>query len=372
MIGAGIAWSLRTGMSSDSKCYITLPLYHGNGLAVAFSSCVEAGACAVVRDRFSVRAFLSDVRTYNCDSVVYIGELWRYLSQSPQQLDDSKNPVQVIFGNGLTFPLWDMVLERFGIERVVEHYGATEMPASALTNWTGRPGYCGFIPPGHPDTDNVVLVDEKFKVVAPGEVGEALLRVPGNIYRGYLDPQLDENKLWRNLFESGDLWWRSGDLLSRDTEGFFMFVDRMGDSFRWKGENVSCVEVEEAILSTGKVREAVVYGVSIPGESGKVGMASILPIECLEEGQTLNDFLYQLQELLPSYGVPHIIRLVEQHHETTSTMKIIKANLQIEGFKQIEKYPHFILYQGRYVRLTRDLLSALELGRLNLGFRLIL
>ena len=152
-----------------------------------------------------------------------------------------------------------MVLERFGIERVVEHYGATEMPASALTNWTGRPGYCGFIPPGHPDTDNVVLVDEKFKVVAPGEVGEALLRVPGNIYRGYLDPQLDENKLWRNLFESGDLWWRSGDLLSRDTEGFFMFVDRMGDSFRWKGENVSCVEVEEAILSTGKVREAVVY-----------------------------------------------------------------------------------------------------------------
>lgn len=372
MIGAGIAWSLRTGMSSDSKCYITLPLYHGNGLAVAFSSCVEAGACAVVRDRFSVRAFLSDVRTYNCDSVVYIGELWRYLSQTPQQLDDSKNPVQVIFGNGLTFPLWDMVLERFGIERVVEHYGATEMPASALTNWTGRPGYCGFIPPGHPDTDNVVLVDEKFKVVAPGEVGEALLRVPGNIYRGYLDPQLDENKLWRNLFESGDLWWRSGDLLSRDTEGFFMFVDRMGDSFRWKGENVSCVEVEEAILSTGKVREAVVYGVSIPGESGKVGMASILPIECLQEGQTLNDFLYQLQELLPSYGVPHIIRLVEQHHETTSTMKIIKANLQIEGFKQIEKYPHFILYQGRYVRLTRDLLSALELGRLNLGFRLIL
>ncbi|MDE5076997.1 MAG: hypothetical protein O4751_01505, partial [Trichodesmium sp. St2_bin6] len=87
-----------------------------------------------------------------------------------------------------------------------------------------------------------------------------------------------------------------------------------------------------------------------------------------EEGKTLNDFLYQLQELLPSYGVPHIIRLVEQHHKTTSTMKIIKANLQTERFKQIEKYPHFILYQGRYVRLTKDLLSALELGKLTLGF----
>ncbi|NES64352.1 MAG: AMP-binding protein, partial [Okeania sp. SIO2D1] len=141
MIGAGIAWSLRTGMSSESKCYITLPLYHGNGLAVAFSSCIEAGACAVVRDRFSVRAFLSDVRTYNCDSVVYIGELWRYLSNSPQQPDDAKNPLRVIFGNGLTSPLWEQTIERFGIEKVVEHYGATEMPASALTNWTGRPGY---------------------------------------------------------------------------------------------------------------------------------------------------------------------------------------------------------------------------------------
>ncbi|MGD1699115.1 AMP-binding protein [Dapis sp. BLCC M229] len=369
MIGAGIAWSLRTGMSSDSKCYITLPLYHGNGLAVAFSSCVEAGACAVVRDRFSVRAFLSDVRTYNCDSVVYIGELWRYLNQSLKQPDDAKNPLRVIFGNGLTAPLWEQVIERFGIEKVVEHYGATEMPASALTNWTGKAGYCGFIPPDHPDASNIVLVDEQLKVVAPGEAGEALLRVPGNIYRGYLDPKLDENKVWRNLFEPGDLWWRSGDLLCRDTEGFFTFVERMGDSFRWKGENVSCVEVEEAILLTGKVREVVVYGVPIPGESGKVGMASILPIECLEEGETLNDFLGHLQELLPPYGIPHIIRLVEQHHKTTSTMKIIKAHLQAEGFKQIEKYPHFILHQGRYVRLTSDFFSALESGTLTLGFR---
>ncbi|NEO19741.1 MULTISPECIES: AMP-binding protein [unclassified Moorena] len=359
MIGAGIAWSLRTGMSYDSKCYITLPLYHGNGLAVAFSSCLEAGACAVVRDKFSVGAFLTDVRTYNCDSVVYIGELWRYLSNSPQQPEDAKNPLGVIFGNGLTSPLWEQVIERFGIEKVVEHYGATEMPASALTNWTGRPGYCGFIPPDHPDANNVALVNEQGKVVAPGEVGEAVLRVPGNFYRGYLDPKLDEDKLWRNLFEPGDLWWRSGDLLCRDADGFFMFVDRMGDSFRWKGENVSCVEVEEAILSTGKVREAVVYGVPIPGASGKVGMASILPIESLDEGETLDDFLTHLQELLSPYAIPHIIRLVDRHHETTSTMKIIKAHLQTEGFKQIEKYPHFALRQGRYVRLKRDCISVL-------------
>ncbi|MEL7246406.1 MAG: AMP-binding protein, partial [Cyanobacteria bacterium J06573_2] len=125
MIGAGIAWSLRTQMTPESNCYITLPLYHGNGLAVAFASCVEAGACAVVREKFSVRAFLDDVRNYNCDSVVYIGELWRYLLNSPQKPEDKNNPLKVIFGNGLSSGLWENVIERFGIERIVEHFGAT-------------------------------------------------------------------------------------------------------------------------------------------------------------------------------------------------------------------------------------------------------
>ncbi len=368
MIGAGIAWSLRTEMTQESNCYITLPLYHGNGLAVAFASCVEAGACAVVREKFSVRAFLDDVRNYNCDSVVYIGELWRYLANSPQKPDDKDNPLKVIFGNGLTSPLWEKTIERFGIERVVEHFGATEMPASALTNWTGKPGYCGFIPPNHPNAKNVVLVDEQGKPVPMGEIGQALLRVPGDRYRGYLDSSLDESKIWENLFEPGDLWWRSGDLLSRDADGFFTFIDRMGDTFRWKGENVACQEVEDAILSTGLVKEAVVYGVEIPKASGKVGMASLLTIESFFEGN-LDNFLNQIKELLPTYAIPHIIRLVEQHHQTTSTMKILKSQLQKQGFKQIDKYPHFILVEGKYVVLTRDYLSKLENGKLNFGFR---
>ncbi|MDY6901896.1 MAG: AMP-binding protein, partial [Cyanobacteriota bacterium] len=315
MIGAGIAWSLRTQMTSESNCYITLPLYHGNGLAVAFASCVEAGACAVVREKFSVRAFLDDVRNYNCDSVVYIGELWRYLANSPQKSDDKENPLKVIFGNGLSSGLWENTIKRFGIERVVEHFGATEMPASALTNWTGRPGYCGFIPPSHPNAKDIVLVDEQGKSVPMGEAGQALLRVPGDKYRGYLDSSLDESKIWENLLEPGDLWWCSGDLLSRNADGFFTFIDRMGDTFRWKGENVACQEVEEAISSTGLVEEAVVYGVEIPRASGKVGMASLLAVESNFESN-LDEFLRQLKELLPPYAIPHIIRLVEQHHQT--------------------------------------------------------
>ena len=368
MIGAGIAWSLRTQMTPESNCYITLPLYHGNGLAVAFASCVEAGACAVVREKFSVRAFLDDVRNYNCDSVVYIGELWRYLLNSPEKTEDKNNPLKVIFGNGLSEGLWENVIERFGIERVVEHFGATEMPASALTNWTGRPGYCGFIPPSHPNAKDIVLVDEQGKPVPIGETGQALLKVPGNSYRGYLDSSLDESKIWVNLLEPGDLWWCSGDLLSRDADGFFKFIDRMGDTFRWKGENVACQEVEEAILSTRKVKEAVVYGVEIPRASGKVGMASLLPVES-NFVSNLDKFLHQLKQLLPPYAIPHIIRLVEQHHQTTSTMKILKSQLQKQGFKQIDKYPHFILVEGKYVPLTKDYLSKLGNGELNIGFR---
>ena len=367
MIGAGIAWSLRTGMTSDSCCYITLPLYHGNGLAVAFASCVEAGACAVVRDRFSVRAFLSDVRQYQCDAAVYIGELWRYLMTQAPQSDDANNPLRVIFGNGLTSPLWESVQERFGIERVVEHYGATEMPASALTNWTNRPGYCGFIPPEHPDAANIVLVDDIGQPVAIGEVGQALLRVPSNHYRGYLDPTLDKDKIWRDLLEPGDLWWKSGDLLCRDADGFFTFVDRVGDSFRWKGENVATIEVEEAILATGWVQEAVVYGVPLPHASGKIGMASLLPKQSLDR-DILDILISRLIELLPLYAIPHFLRLASAQHETTSTLKIRKAALVAEGFQQINTCPHFILHKGRYVSLTRHHLLALESGDLLPGF----
>ena len=364
MIGAGIAWSIRTEMLPRSNCYITLPLYHGNGLAVAFASCVEVGATAVIRERFSVSSFLADVRQYNCDSVVYIGELWRYLANSPIKPSDRDNPIRVIFGNGLTSPLWETMLERFDIERVVEHYGATEMPASALTNWTGRPGYCGFIPPDSEDAADIILVDRDGQPVAFDEPGQALLKVPNKIYKGYLDPTLDEAKLWRNFREPGDLWWKSGDLLSRDRDGFFKFVDRLGDTFRWKGENVACVEVEEAILATGLVKEAVVYGVSIPGASGKAGMASISPKSPLEN---LDILLSKLQTKLPSYAVPLIIRLVSDSHETTATLKITKNKIAAEGFDRIDLYPHFVLIKGKYVLLTKEGLLNLKSGFLVLG-----
>ena len=173
-------------------------LCHGNALAVAFSSCLMAGATAVIREGFSVSNFLPDIRRFQCTSMVYIGELWRYLLSTARRPDDGDHTLGTIFGNGLAASLWGPVTERFGITHVVEHFGATEMPAGALTNWTGRPGYCGFIPAGHPESGDVLLVDESGQEVPHGVAGEAMFKTPDNRYRGYLAPALDNGKLWRN------------------------------------------------------------------------------------------------------------------------------------------------------------------------------
>ena len=368
LIGAGIAWSIRTGITANSRCYIPLPLYHGNGLAIGFASCIESGACAVVRECFSVRAFLPDIRTYECDAAVYIGELWRYLMNSARLPDDANNPLKIIYGNGLTSHIWNSVLERFGIEHVVEHYGASEMPGSALTNWTGQSGYCGFIPPDHPNATDILLVDEQGKPVAKNKPGQALFRVSSGKYRGYLDPKMDEDRLWKNLLEADDLWWKSGDLLTLNTEGFYKFVDRIGDSFRWKGENVATLEVEEALLDLEQISEAVVYGISISGHSGKVGMASILPKEPMDPSHLMSAVMSQLINQLPRYAIPHFIRLTTVPHETTSTLKTRKAQLIEDGFQKIDLCPHYVLSQGKYIFLTHDHLEKIGSANFTLGF----
>nr|VFJ61369.1 MAG: fatty-acyl-CoA synthase [Candidatus Kentron sp. FW] len=367
MIGAGLAWSLRTYMGPRDRCYITLPLCHGNALAVAFSSCLMAGASTVIRERFSVRDFLPDIRRFRCTSMVYIGELWRYLSNSLPRPDDTRNPLRTIFGNGLEISLWESVITRFGITHVVEHFGATEMPASALTNWTGRPGHCGFIPPDHPHARAVLLVDESGREIPHGTAGEALLEIPEGRYRGYLDPAFDGARIRTDVRVPGDTWWRSGDLLRKTENGFFTFVERMGDNFRWKGENISAADVESVIYSTGWFQEAVVYGVKVPGHGGKAGMASLLPR--IEFGSThLKKLLIFFERELPPFAIPHFLRIVSKAHETTSTLKIKKADLVGEGFSRIDAFPYYVLSEGVYLPLTETRLKWIGDQDFPLGF----
>jgi len=366
MIGAGIAWSLRAGLKSSDRCYTPLPLCHGNAMAIAFSSCVTVGAAVVLRERFSAHSFIGDIRTHSCTAAVYIGELWRYLDSIPADAEDADAGLRVIFGNGMGRELWARTIRRYGITKVVEHYGATELPAAALTNWTGLPGYCGFIPPAHPDHADVALVDGEGRRVPFGETGEILMRVKSGAYRGYVDPRDDAAKLYRDLFEPGDLWWRSGDLLTLDAQGFFSFVERLGDGFRWKGENVAACDVEDAIRATGLVGDVAVFGVTLPNHDGKAGMASIvvLPQGGLPDLAALRT---ALRATLPPYAVPRFLRIRWQAHPTTATLKIPKANLVRDAFENLGQDPIFILDGDHYVPMTRDLFDELCTGKRKLS-----
>ena len=360
-IGAGIAWSLRTGMTEDDNCYIPLPLYHGNALAVAFSSVIYANATATIRIKFSTTHFFEDINSYKCNYMVYIGELWRYILK---KYDTNPNKyLKVIFGNGLTKNLWDKVVEQFNIAHVVEHFGSTEMPAGALTNWYDVHGYCGYLPADDPRLNEMVLVDENYKVVSYGQNGQALFKVPSGIYKGYLDSSLDETKLHRNLFETGDVWWKSGDLLSSSPDGFYTFIERLGDTYRFKGENIACVDVEEKIDECEVFDEVVVYGVSLPNIDGKIGMASLVTKEQLN----LEMFLKKLQERLPSYALPYILKFEKSKHTTTSTLKIQKTAMAKEGIENYQKAKHFVLIDGQYLELDQILYNKIKNSEIILG-----
>lgn len=361
MVGAGIAWSLRTGMQAQERCYIPLPLCHGNGLAVALSSCMTVGATAVIRRRFSVRGFFDDIRDYVCRSSVYIGELWQYLLEQPPQASDTTHPLRIIFGNGLKQNLWEEVTTRFGIEHVVEHFGATEMPASALTNWTGQVGYCGFIPPEHPDAQGIILVDSHGQPVANGQAGEALFQLPQNCYRGYLDPSLDKEKLWD---VDGKTWWRSGDLLQRTDTGFFRFIERLGDSYRWKGENISPVEIERVLQASGLCTEVAVYGVDVPHYHGKAGMASLV-FKDDQYAEHIPKLLQYLKQELAEFAIPRFIRVMTEL-QVTETLKIKKSQFAREGFSFITQFPHYILRDGVYRLMTKQTVIELQTDKVKL------
>ena len=358
MIGAGVAWSLRTFMKEEHNCYITLPLYHGNALAVAFSAVVVSGATATVRPKFSVTHFFEDIERFGCTHMVYIGELWRYLlDRHPEKRSTS---LHTIFGNGLHEVLWKEVISRYNISHVVEHFGATEMPASALTNWMDVPGYCGYIPPEHPDNADILLIDDAGHPVAPDIPGEAIFRVPNNRYRGYLDPALDAAKI---VMRDGMQWWRSGDLLKRNETGFFTFVDRVGDSYRFKGENIASLDIENVLMQSGLLEEAVVYGIRFPGIEGKIGMASVVPKTPLDDA-ALDQLLTHLKKHLAAYALPWFLRIQHEKHPTTSTLKIQKKALSEAGISRYATSPHYLLHEGHYHLIDNLLYRRLMQGEI--------
>jgi fatty-acyl-CoA synthase len=370
------AFIAATRAAENERIYITLPLYHGTGGLCAVGIAMMTGSTIVLRRKFSASAFWDDVVDNRCTIFVYIGELCRYLVNQPVHPKERAHQLKSIFGNGMRPEVWERFDQRFAIPRIVEFYGSTEGNV-AMANYEGRFGSIGRIPKYMDKVFNTALV--KFDVeteqpvrgadglcipCAPGEVGEAIGKIGEELrarFDGYAgNPEANAKKVLRDVFEKGDMWFRTGDLMKKDAEGYHFFVDRIGDTFRWKSENVSTQEVGEALGVFPGVKEANVYGVAVPGHDGRAGMASIVA----EEGLDLDALAAHVAKELPGYARPLFLRL-KPEVEITGTFKYRKVDLVKEGFDpSATSDPLYWLdpATGRYAPLTGEVYAMLTSG----------
>ncbi|XP_011824469.1 PREDICTED: bile acyl-CoA synthetase isoform X2 [Mandrillus leucophaeus] len=331
------------GATADDVVYMVLPLYHVMGLVVGILGCLELGATCVLAPKFSASCFWDDCRQHGVTVILYVGELLRYLCNMPQQPEDRTHTVRMAMGNGLRADVWEAFQQRFGPIRIWEIYGSTE-GNMGLVNYVGRRGALGkmncllrMLSPFElvqfdMEAEEPVRDNQGFCIpVGLGEPGLLLTKVASHQpFVGYRGPrELSERKLVRNVRQSGDVYYNTGDVLAMDREGFLYFRDRLGDTFRWKGENVSTHEVEGVLSQVDFLQQVNVYGVCVPGCEGKVGMAAVQ----LAPGQTFDgQKLYRhVRAWLPAYATPHFIR-IQDAVEVTSTFKLMKTRLVREGF----------------------------------------
>uniref|UniRef100_A0A8C8AU91 long-chain-fatty-acid--CoA ligase n=1 Tax=Otus sunia TaxID=257818 RepID=A0A8C8AU91_9STRI len=309
------------GLRPDDVVYTTLPLYHAAGLLIGVGGCFEVGATCVLRAKFSASQFWDDCRHYNVSVIQYVGELMRYLCNTPRRDNDREHGVRLAMGNGLRAEVWKEFLQRFGPVSIWEFYGATEGNAGFI-NYTGKIGAVGranvFLKAFAPfelikynvEKDEPVRDERGLCIrVRPGETGLLVIKITKNTpFDGYAgDSQKTEKKVLRDVLVKGDAFFNSGDLLMIDHERFVYFQDRVGDTFRWKGENVATTEVEATLAMVNFIQEVNVYGVSVPGCEGRCGMAAIrLRAGASFEGERLYAFT---RETLPSYAAPRFVRI---------------------------------------------------------------
>lgn len=333
-----------TGASPEDRLYDCLPVYHSVGGIVAPCSMLTAGASVVLAEKFSAGRFWQDIVRWDCTLFQYIGELCRYLLKAPTSEFESRHRLRLACGNGLRGDVWEAFQARFAIPQILEFYAATEGNFS-LYNVEGRPGAIGRIPPllAHRFPAAIVRLDMDSGIpvrnedglcvaCARGEAGEAIGRIGtaddgGGRFEGYTDAAETEKKILRNVLASGDAWFRTGDLMKIDEGGYFHFVDRVGDTFRWKGENVATSEVNEAMLDCPGVIDAATYGVTVPGADGRAGMAAIV----VDGRFDLSEFFDHISRRLPAYACPVAIRVCAAL-DTTETFKQKKQELVREGF----------------------------------------
>ncbi|XP_010398295.1 long-chain fatty acid transport protein 6 isoform X2 [Corvus cornix cornix] len=376
--GAAGLWAF--GATSEDIVYITLPLYHSAASLLGIGGCIELGATCVLKKKFSASQFWSDCRRYNVTVIQYIGELCRYLCNQPVKEGEKNHKVRLAVGNGVRNDVWREFLDRFGAVKICEFYGATEGNICFM-NHTGKVGSVGrtnffyklFFPFDLIKYD--FQKDEPIRnkhgwceKVKKGEAGLLISKVNAkNPFFGYAgNKRHTEKKLLCEVFKKGDLYFNTGDLMVQDHDNFLYFWDRIGDTFRWKGENVATTEVSDVIVMLDFIQEANVYGVSVPGHEGKAGMASLI----LKHNASLDlEQMYkQVVTYLPSYACPLFLR-VQEKMEMTGTFKQQKFQLVDEGFNPSTiTDPLYFLDNSKkaYVLLTKELHEMILSGKMKL------
>ncbi|MCK1421314.1 long-chain-acyl-CoA synthetase [Bradyrhizobium sp. 182] len=370
-----------TGATPQDRLYDCLPLFHSVGGIVAPCSMLAAGGSVVIAEKFSASHFWSDIVRHDCTLFQFIGELCRYLLKAPPSEYENAHRLRLVCGNGLRGDIWEDFQARFSIPRILEFYAATEGNFS-LFNVEGQPGAIGRIPPllAHRFPASLIKLDsdsgaplrneEGFCIAcARGEAGEAIGRIGtadqgGGRFEGYTDAGETEKKILRDVFARGDAWFRTGDLMRLDDKGFFHFVDRIGDTFRWKGENVAASEVNDAVRDFTGVIDATTYGVSIPGTDGRAGMSALV----VNEGFDIAALPAHLGQRLPAYACPVFIRICCEI-DATETFKQKKGDLAREGFDpDAIADPLFMLdpKSGAYVALDAEAHAQIVDGTIRL------
>lgn len=317
--------------------YSTLPLYHATGLCVCWGSAIAGASGFAIRRKFSASNFWKDCRKFNATAIGYVGELCRYLLDQPERSDDIDNPVRKMVGNGLRPNVWKPFKKRFNIEEVCELYAASDGNIG-FTNILNFDNTVGFSPipwalvKYDKEREEPVRGSDGFMIkMGSGEQGLLIAKIDDKApLDGYTDPEKTKKVILHDVFEKGDRWFNTGDLLRNIGFGHCQFVDRLGDTYRWKGENVSTTEVENIVSNHPQISEAVSYGVEIPNTNGRAGMVSITPT-VPEQELDFKDMLASFKEQMPPYAVPLFLR-IKTKMDTTGTFKYQKSHLKEEAF----------------------------------------
>ncbi|WP_416739902.1 long-chain-acyl-CoA synthetase [Pseudomonas sp. NFX71] len=359
-------------MRPEDIVYCTLPLYHATGLCVCWGSAISGASGFAIRRKFSASQFWSDVRNYRATTLGYVGELCRYLVDQPPSADDSQHSVTKMIGNGLRPGAWREFKTRFGVNHICELYAASDgnIGFTNILNFDNTVGFSLMSwelaaydhDSGAPTRDASGFM----RKVAKGEQGLLLAKIDEKApLDGYTDPQKTEKVVLHDVFEKGDRYFNTGDLLRNIGFGHAQFVDRLGDTYRWKGENVSTTEVENILLQHPNISEAVAYGVEVRNTNGRAGMAAITPAESLAT-LDFSELLAFAREHMPAYAVPLFLR-VKVKMETTGTFKYQKTRLKDEAFDpgKTGDDPIYAWLPGTetYVQVTEQLLADIHGGK---------